>query len=149
MAQKSTREGLKKEYVDYLGNLIIGGKIKKDITDLIENVLNMDLLWTNTSPSSPFSAQAINLDLSRYNKIAVVFYYDVNLQYISDLCFFEKVNIPQRISEVFDQWGIARIIISITDTSVNFGAAVQTAISDATYTTVSNRMIPYKIYGVK
>ena len=69
MALKSSRDGLRKELVDYLGNLIINKKLQEDILKTINSFIKIDLLWTNASPTNAFHPQTISLDLSNYNNI--------------------------------------------------------------------------------
>lgn len=74
MAQKSTREGLKKEYVDYLGNLIIEGKIKQDIKNFTDSLYPTKQSFNNLADSLASEIEArtsndemINQDIDEIN----------------------------------------------------------------------------------
>ena len=50
MALKSSREGLRKELVDYLGNIIIDANLKKNIINSIDDVfINNEELITSVN----------------------------------------------------------------------------------------------------
>lgn len=111
--------------------------------------INTDLLWTNSSTSSYFSEQNISLDLSKYKYIMINFYFDTINSKLSCLYLLSKTNKTIRISNIYDQYGIAREIKSITDSIVSFGSGIETKLSDGAYRELNSLMIPYQIYGVK
>ena len=71
MALKSNREGLRKELVDYLGNLIIDENLKKEILDSNDSFLKMDLLWENANPRGLFAEQ--NIPINNYDRYKFLF----------------------------------------------------------------------------
>lgn len=52
---------------------INGGGVVKQTTISNLNIISMKLLWENASPSSIFTAQTINLDLSNYSHILIIY----------------------------------------------------------------------------
>ena len=49
--------------------------------DPVKVGIDMDLLWTNSSPTSNFAAQTVALDLTEYSMVVVVFKFTTTLSY--------------------------------------------------------------------
>lgn len=148
MALKSNREGLRKESVDYLGNLIIDEKLKEKIYNSIDSFIKLDLLWTNASPTSAFAAQAININLENYHVVIIEVIEDGNTAPDTSLFFFilktaNKIVLTDTTDNA--RW---RVINSISDNSISFNVAITSTASSGVVTN-NNILIPYKIYGVK
>lgn len=113
--------------------------------------INTDLLWTNANPTSEFPGQFISLDLSKYKYILINFYFDMNNTRRTHLCLLDKVDKPVSVSNVYDQFGIARQITGVRDNGVSIGSGVITSypVGGAEYTIHNAQMIPHQIYGVK
>ena len=148
MALKSNREGLRKELVDYLGNLIIDENLKKNILNSIDSFVKIDLLWTNASPTSSFAAQDISVNYSAYKLIMLVFKRDAASNY---LCYTLSTARTQSPSATMFNWNLSTIIFrgfNIVNNVITFYAGVRmTAIG--TSVDDNNMLIPYKIYGIK
>lgn len=235
MALKSSREGLRKELVDYLGNLIIDNNLRNEIIKLVsdnfvtseslneavnnltmqittesgkrieaddtlqnnitaettaregtdttlqnninaeitarqeaisnlENLigtsgLQMDLLWTNASPTSIFDSQTINVDYSNYKHLLFI----IKSQYALDIysSYLVSTNITdgkQIIGGVLTNNDIISLRIryrSITlnsnKTTINFSIGYnwyyELQANDSSPS--GDVAIPYKIYGIK
>ena len=109
--------------------------------ELFPNGMQMDLLWTNASPTSGFARQTINLDLSKYKAVVIgaiasttnVNYYD-NFLYIDG--HFKRLTIP-------DDALYFRVGVTASEIGVSFGHGYINSSEDDTC------CIPSYIYGVR
>lgn len=107
------------------------------------------LLWTNSNPTSSFSAQTINLDLSTYSEIEIEFKHASP----SESYLFQKVRVPSADLCLFYLNGRAAIAeiesreITVTTTGITFGDGKR---AQGTFTTSTDniRCVPIKIYGI-
>lgn len=107
--------------------------------------INMDLLWTNASPTSTFASQSQSIDLSKYKFVYIIFrQFTSNSNYIG---FLVKVDGSTNLISVGDD-AFAYRLITVNTSGVTY--------TDASYCTeyaskVTNNSfaIPYQIYGVK
>lgn len=106
----------------------------------------MDLLWTNPSPTSSFTAQTISLDLSNYDLVLIFARRDAS-------------NYNYNINTLVNRDGMVNMIgtyssklctrgVTMTDSGLEFGAGFY-ATGYGTDTNDNNKNIPYKIYGIK
>lgn len=108
--------------------------------------LQMDLLWTNASPSSEFAAQMITLDLSNYDIVFIIGFMgnDIFCQLplfvsVGSNSRFEYTNGVMRSRRVFTNNNYVQFEDSTTQST--FGSQVTTVVNTA--------CIPYRIYGIK
>lgn len=111
-----------------------------------------ELLWTNASVSSPFSAQTISLDLSRYNGVWIVFVSTnrSNSQYNSILLFDNlryRIEFVEPTSETYGLIVVSSRIVTKTNNGLAFDVGSQ-ATTLGFADNDNTRIIPYKIYGV-
>lgn len=98
------------------------------------------LLWTNPNPTTNFAAQTVSLDLTDYSGVIVEINKSGTSQILTTRVYAKK-------TDDFSVFGcgyiadvsIARNILAVNDTGVQFGAV----------NTGTEVCIPYKIYGVK
>lgn len=112
--------------------------------DTVKVGLNMDLLWTNSTPTSSFSAQTISLDLSEYRLIFVVCKGDTGgTNYPTALADFNT------LTQIGTFNGYTRFrAFTATATGVQFGGGYkQTSYSNDS--SDNSATIPYKIYGIR
>lgn len=105
----------------------------------------MDLLWTNASPTSSFSAQTVSLDLTGYRAVAI--------EYISHLTG-ERLMEPLLLKTQYQLQCVAGLkfasrIVTIADTGVTFGEGKYSTSYNGNDSTLNERIIPEKIYGIK
>lgn len=113
--------------------------------DTIKVGIDMDLLWTNSSPTSTFAAQTINVDMSDYKTIILVFQWSTGGGGYINKVFTEQVDNGYAYGPRFDQYIWDRRLCNKTLTSIEFGECRAYNFSSA----VNNEMIPYKIYGIR
>lgn len=109
--------------------------------ELMPDGLQMDLLWTNASPTSGFAPQTISLDLSKYKAVVIsaiatttnVNYYD-NFLYINGS--FKRLTVP-------DDALVFRVGVTASEIGVTFGHGYRNSSEDDAC------CIPSYIYGVK
>lgn len=100
------------------------------------------LLWTNSSPSSNFTAQTIPLDLSAYSCFLTICYRQTTMQ--DDISTFCTFHIKDVTSVCLG--GAAsplRRAATFTDIGVTFGTGYNAGTAGTQF------MIPYQIYGIK
>ena len=121
----------------------------EELNNIITNgTLKMDLLWENASPTSSFAEQTISVNYSSYKLIMVVFMRDI----FSDiLCHVLSPTTPQKPTATMYAWNASTILyryLAIKDNSITFYSGVRmTAVgSDVSD---NDKLIPYKIYGIK
>lgn len=108
--------------------------------------MSMDLLWTNSSPTSSFSAQTVTIDLSSYKMVLIVL-----KQYISIDYYFDFVS-PIGNSETRRYLlGSSRLLYRAADINtvgIDFASASLVS-SYGSDTSNNDYCIPFKIYGIK
>ncbi len=121
----------------------------EDALDDLYDKSAVDLIWTNSSPTSSFAAQTININLSNYNYIVIVLVTSDGSS-IYDWTPHSTILLP-----VLSSWDGYSAKASATGTSLTRGLKVETGkiiFTDAKYTdgeTNNAGVIPYKIYGIK
>ena len=115
--------------------------------EAFEQGVTMELVWTNASPTSAFSAQVINLDLSEYDLIKILFKGWAQYEY----SIFEMEvakNSKGRLGAPMDyNWNRD---VATTNSSIIFATAKGYGTYGKT-TTVDNDQacVPIAIYGIK
>lgn len=114
---------------------------------VISSLLNMDLLWTNSSPTSEFIGQTLNLDLSQYSLIYIV----VKFSTISSsnvIGFLGNTNFNGII--LASHFRNYLRSANISSNSIVFGdCGYFASYGTNTQTTSNGNLIPYRIYGIK
>lgn len=117
-----------------MGNCIITRADSLNVSGKVATI-TLTSLWTNSSPSSNFSAQTISVNSSAYSMLCIAC---INSKNATDY------PVPFFITKGSVHWGLSVNSygrgVYATDTSVVFVDANTTAI---------DRCIPTKIYGVK
>lgn len=117
-------------------------------TEQPETGVQMELLWENASPSSNFAAQTVSLNLKEYSHIGVEPLLVVAYPYSLGIFIFSKSGRQARI-RTHDGIFVHRGISSISDTGVSFTDGSSWASYGGSSSTANNRVIPYRIYGIK
>lgn len=102
--------------------------------------LGAKLLWTNSSPTSNFSAQKISLDFSSYDAAIVVT--SQTTVYIRKTDSF-PFGMGAKFNSTSELWGYSRNINSFDDNGISFSDGCAGA-GGANWC-----VIPQKIYGIK
>ena len=99
------------------------------------------LLWTNSSPTTEFITQTVDLDLTEYAGVIVEFYHGDSQQYVSSRVYAKKTdNFSNKFGGGFVvDTAYAKNILALNDEGIQF---------DNTNPN-NTACIPYKIYGVK
>lgn len=107
-----------------------------DGTDNLFPVGKIDLLWTNSAPTSSFSAQTIPLDLSGYDLILITSENSVS--------FAENnVGSKRQITYSSTSGQIRHRDFTVATTGITFDAGYGGSSTD------NSNCRPYKIYGIK
>ena len=112
-------------------------------------------VWTNSSPTSGFAAQTVNIDLSRYSMVEIEFtpYADDTRKTVrcpvGKNCnlFFMFIN-TDTASDVVHSLGSTSRSASVTTSGITFGNG-QMLYNGDVYQNWTNRSIPTKIWGIK
>ena len=157
MALKSSREGLRKELVDYLGNIIIDDNLRQNVINSIDDyfinkneietiiadgVLQVNLLWTNASPISTFASQTINLDLNNYNFAYIIVKRNIGDDSLKGSSLIQIGASGQIFFASVNKIGF-RNVLSVEKTGINFSNGVYDGSDNDDYG------IPLYIFGVK
>ena len=117
---------------------------------------NKTLLWTNSSPTSSFAPQTINLDLSKYKEVEISFYNNITSGYryrvpnvtcpIGDQAIvngvFGGTAVESGVIFVFER------VFTVSSDKISFGNAAGCA--DNNSHAIRNDMgVPIEIYGIK
>ena len=114
----------------------------KDIGKVIG--INMDLLWTNADPYNPFAGQTLELDISNYKLLVIVSLPNSgNINNMLTNLFVVGIN-QNRISlSYYSNDRTLSRVFELNASSIIISGATLNGSSD------DNKLIPYKIFGVK
>lgn len=130
-----------------LGNLAFyDGDTLASGVDPVELGIDMDLLWTNASPTSDFGAQTISLDLSSYKGILLkVRVYGDGSKNLMVYFYVDKTSTEWLLSAGFGASGyvVRRYITAISNSGIQFD------VGKVYQTTNNGACIPAQIYGIK
>lgn len=116
--------------------------MSEDGTDNLFPTSRMELLWTNSAPTSAFAQQTVSLDLSEYMYIVIEMDQDTNLSrgryYFGTVGFVISMSlVPTSITNAYTRTA------TISASGINFTVGYVGSSSN------NNAMIPYHIYGIK
>ena len=153
-------EGMDEERVipkasaDLLGCVRVGDGLNVDENGVLSNnSLQKKLLWTNPKSNAAFAPQTIDLDLSEYDEIEVVFahYYSSNsvntrtirVGYSADL--IATCGITSTTATMF----FTHRTCTVRLTDVTFGVGGFKYANSSSYNQNNEYSIPYRIYGIR
>lgn len=114
----------------------------------IENIgkvigINMDLLWTNASPTSNFAKQTISLNLNNYKMVYIVIRRSTSNNNLHNSLIVKKGESGFIFCYLGGYGLLYREIEGVSNSGVNFGVGVMNGNTDNQYG------IPIYIYGIK
>ena len=112
----------------------------------------VDLLWENNAPKTVFAAQTLNIDLSGYEMLYVVFITATDYTYLNVSMLVNDPSINKQMIASRAGMVQSRRDISLTNNTIAFGNGIFS--KNSANGTVSNGngtkyAIPYRIYGRK
>lgn len=110
--------------------------------------LNLDLLWTNPNPSSSFASQTIQLDLSEYEYIGIIYRRSSSSTYQTPI-YILGVGTSWYWDDQIGGYLVERSIQTTSSTVVFGNSSRMTTYPNGSRTTDNQYQIPYKIYGIK
>lgn len=117
-----------------------------DGTDNLFPTTNMDLLWTNSAPTSAFSAQTVAISLTGYKTAMIV----SKVTKGGEFYITSYIAVGSTNTIVFPMDYIYYRDATVATAGVTFGGGKRTNTYGAsTPTSDNNDIIPYKIYGIK
>lgn len=105
--------------------------------------INIDLLWTNASPTSEFAKQTISLNLSNYKMVYIVIRRSTTNNNLHNSLVVKKGESGFIFAYLGGYGLLYREIESVSNSGVNFGVGVMQGSTDNQYG------IPIYIYGIK
>lgn len=106
----------------------------------------MELVWENTT--TPFAAQTISVDLSRYAMVMIVF--SANLDAGGEVCFFAEVDDVTRTVSVPGAGRLNERRVTVRVDGINFGnGRYFGSYGSTSRTNDNNYAVPLRIYGIK
>lgn len=118
------------------------------------NIERETLLWTNPNPTSAFSAQTLNVDLSGYDFVKIKYAVQIqnlSLEHCIQFAYFKLDDLPKEIDAVngnvclgglLANYGFIRAI-AYDNRSLKFGSGY------GNQTVNQNWNVPFEIYGIK
>lgn len=106
------------------------------------------LLWTNPDPTVAFAAQTVELDLSEYDEIEVIFVHNVNSDGSNTRELYTRTEVGKNGEAGWvrnDTFLIQRRAYSTSTTGVTF----ENCVLGSNATVYNNHGLPYQIYGIK
>lgn len=117
-----------------------------DGTDNLFPVGKMDLLWTNSAPTSSFSSQTIPIDTTPYKFLVIILAFSTSTD--SESVYWMINNATYNL-----YWGANRNYrrrVTKTDSGIEFEACQYFGTyANSTTTTSNTNLIPIEIYGIK
>ena len=110
------------------------------------NSLQIDLLWTNHSPTSNFNPQTISISSSAYSLFIITSYIDGMPSSAIAFNTIVMKDVESYINTILGSYSYFRQV-KITDSSVIFGTGYVG--NGASHSANNGATIPYKIYGIK
>lgn len=107
--------------------------------------MSMDLLWTNSSPTTAFASQTVSLDLNNYEYVYIVARATTGEAYYSS--FIVKVGAAEQLLCVATTY-LRKRNASVTTSGVTFDGGYNQA-SVNSWDGNTSSAIPYQIYGIK
>lgn len=121
--------------------------MSEDGTDNLFPTSRLELLWTNSSPTSSFAAQTISLDLSDYAYVVIKMGVDTaNLDHV---CNFIALIDGGATRCEFSSRVIMFRDATVTTSGVSFGVNATVSSYNGTVNNTNTNSIPLYIYGVK
>lgn len=110
---------------------------------------NVDLLWTNASPSSAFTSQTILVDLTPYNLIEIYFRVEPSDEKTYDSLIINTPGSTHIVSgALYSNLKTAMRYYTIYTNRIQIGVGYVLNSYDK-YAENNDALIPYKIFGVK
>lgn len=135
----STVMTLTDSYLDVPGLKINGSSVNPDGS--IDGV-GIDLLWTNSSPTSAFGAQTVSLDLSSYQMVLVMARVSTDYSGI-----FSNINTVGTTGWLAGGWGSLNNVFhreyTVSTTGIYFYGGYYKTSYNTSY------VVPYQIYGIR
>lgn len=111
--------------------------------DTVKVGLDMDLLWTNSAPTSSFSAQTLSIDMSDYNMIFVIATSRTDLD-VRFTALFNVGTYTARLCTTFTGTNVYTTRnVNLTSASLGFEGGYNGSTANNSY------CIPLYIYGVR
>lgn len=115
-------------------------------TDNLFPTTNMDLLWTNSAPTSAFATQTVAISLTGYKTVVIV----SKVTKSGEFYITSYIAVGSTNTIVFPMDYIYFRDATVATTGVTFGGGKRSNTYGAsTATSDNNDIIPYKIYGIK
>ena len=110
-----------------------------------------ELLWTNPNPTASFAAQTIDLDLSEYDAVEIVYKVDngVTAEQQSMIAIVGNTCRLDIIGQSSGKPFVARRNATINSTSIAFTADYYVTTTTSDWVSATNHIIPIEIYGIK
>lgn len=131
-----------------LYNELFFGDVASGVDD-VKVSFDMDLLWTNSSPSADFAPQTISLDLSEYKMVFIEYSSQIVaglFVYSSDL--YQKDGVTKQNGR---GWHVNVMrTITVAESGIAFGEGYYfKTYNSYNGTTANSLLVPLKIYGIR
>lgn len=125
-------------------NLTAGNGINIS-NNVISSLWDADLLWTNSTPSSPIDTLTVPVNLTNYNYVLIEF-----CQSISNTSYRYSVITAKANTAVMQSWyKMRRRLVDISNTAISFQKCYQYDTYAGSEVEEQSQIIPLRIYGIR
>lgn len=130
-------------------------QLTNDVKIDVNSIQAIDLLWENSSPTSAFSGQTINLDLSDYDFVLIGYNGTGYQNTLSDngrnyiICSKSGKEAIMKSSSTSNVWGIRQVNVQASSIVFGSGYYVWAMSSSAGSEARNTASVPKEIYGIK
>lgn len=115
-----------------------------DVDKVLQDLIKIDFLWENSSTSTAFTSQTINLDLSKYNFVIIESFRYPKITNYRIITIVAKYTIGQIVYSDYEinqarSWNRD---VDVSPSGISFGNATINGVTD------NNALVPARIFGI-
>lgn len=115
-----------------------------DVDKVLQDLIKIDFLWENSSTSTAFTSQTINLDLSKYNFVIIESFRYPKITNYRIITIVAKYTIGQIVYSDYEinqarSWNRD---VDVSPSGISFGNATINGATD------NNALVPARIFGI-
>ncbi len=115
-----------------------------DVDKVLQDLIKIDFLWENSSTSTAFTSQKINLDLSKYNFVIIESFRYPKITNYRIITIIAKYTIGQIVYSDYEinQARAWNRDADVSPSGISFGNATINGATD------NNALVPARIFGI-
>lgn len=129
----------------YFQKLLTAGNGIDISNDVISSLWNVDLLWTNSSPTTSIDTLTVPVSLTNYRYVMIEF-----CQSVSNVNYRTTMITAKANMTIIQAWyKMRRRLVDISNTSISFQKCYEYGAYAGSETEAAGQIIPFRIYGIK